>query len=177
MAAGAWNRGAGPCPLRAAARAALVLVASALVASLTGCSLIGLGVGSAVDATRSREPLLLTPERAAYLPAGTPVTLVMADSSTIIGFVLDPQVAKGDSRQTGVRVAHLRSQSPASIDTLLVPLDQISYARAAPVRHGARTGFRAGMKADLIVLGVAAAAVLFILLILLLVSSSGFSFG
>ena len=177
MAAGTWNRSDGPYPARAAARAALVLVAIALAVSLTGCSLIGLGIGSAVDATHSREPLLLTPEDAADLPAGTPVTLVMADSSTIIGVVIDPQVARGDSRQTGIRLVHLLSERPTRIDTLLVPLDQISYARAAPTHHGGRTGFRTGMRADLIVLGLAAAAVLFVLLIFLMVSSSGFSLG
>lgn len=181
MAAGKWVRA---ClahlrgkPTRPGAVAALCIAALALAGGLSGCSLIGLGVGAAVNSTRPNELLLLTPERAAYLPTGSPLTLVMTDSTTITGVVLDPQFPDGvDSRQKGVRLAHLHSERPATLDTLLVPIDRIAYARSPRPRHAARSGFRAGLVADLAVLGVLAVTVLLIVFILLMLSSSGFNF-
>ena len=102
----------------------------------------------------------------------------MNDSTTIIGVVLEPEFPGGvDSRQSAVRIAHLRSQNPARLDTLVVPIDRIAYARSPHPRHAARAGFHAGLIADLAVLGIVAVAVLLVLLFLLMLSASGFSMG
>lgn len=177
MAAGKWIRVAGRVPARPRTIAALCLGALGLV-SLSGCSLIGLGVGSVVNSAHSGNVIYLPPERAAYLPTGTSATFVMSDSTRITGVVLDPQFSNGvDSRQTVVRLAYMRSESPPTPDTLRVPTDRIAYARASSPLHAARKGFHAGLIVDLTLLGLAAIAALLLLIFFLILASSGFSFG
>ncbi|MEO5617948.1 MAG: hypothetical protein ABIS67_09260 [Candidatus Eisenbacteria bacterium] len=156
----------------------VLLLVVALVVPMSGCSLIGLGIGAGVEASRSKAPVHLSSERAAYLQTGSLLTLVMTDSSTITGVVLDPQFPAGvDSRQTGVRLAHLSAEHPAIFDTLLVPFEQVAYARSPRLRHAARNGFRVGLKMDMVVLGLVGISVLLALLFFLMLSQSGFSLG
>ena len=174
MASGKWSRTARRSPDRADSIAVLRFTAIALALSTSGCSLIGLGVGAGIDARRSRVPVHLTAEHAASLPAGSPLTLVMVDSATVTGVLLAPSF---DSRRTELRLAHLRTERPAALDTLIVPVDRVAYARSPRLREAARKGLRIGMTIDLVVLGIAAVSTLLFLVFIVILQASGHGFS
>ncbi len=171
MADGKSNRTARRLSSRLAPTGVLRLVALALPALLSGCSLIGLGVGAGIDATRSRAPTHLTPDGAADLRVGSALTLVMVDSSTITGVLLASQFHEE------LRLAHLRAGRFATLDTLLVPLDRVAYAQSLRPRHAARRGFKIGLTVDLAIAAIVALVTVGVLLILLMLSQSGFTLG
>ena len=141
----------------------------------SGCSLIGLGIGGAVEAGRSKAPLHLTSVAAANLKPGSALMLVMTDSSAVTGVLLAPQPRRDvDPPGVGLHLARLRPKSRLTLDTLFVPLEQIAYARTPRPRHAALHGFTTGLKVDLIVIGVVGGMALLFLLVL---AQSGYSMG
>jgi hypothetical protein len=65
--------------------AAVLLLASLTSVHLTGCSLVGFGIGAVVDNARVTRLESDRPHRVVRLTRGTPVTLVLTDSARVSG--------------------------------------------------------------------------------------------
>jgi hypothetical protein len=156
-------------------------VALALALGACGCSLIGLAGGAGVDAIKGRHADRLTADELPALKNGTSVTLLMADSSALVGRKIAAQAAdsSGDTL-LGLRLLLPPVGDSWVGDTTVVPLAQILEGTAPHQGHAAQKALKAGAKGDLVVLEVAAAiavaAVLIGLLFAAILSGSGFSF-
>ena len=130
----------------------------------SGCSLIGLAVGTGVDAARAKAPRPVATTSVARLRSGQIVTLVMADGSRITGRTLGLEHGGPPSH---VRIARKGRRGASTADTVDVSLAEVSYILLERSHPAARTGFFIGLCADAATL---AAVVVFIGL---LVASGG----
>ncbi len=159
----------------------LRLAAFVFALSASGCAVIGLVGGTAVDVVRKHPPESVSPAALAAVTDGSRLTLTLLDSTAVEGKKLSSRPSDYDSTKTlsVLRIQTTRDDSRAG-EPLVIPISHVVTATVAGRRNAGQKAAEAGTKTDLVVIKAATGLVLVVAVIVgifgLVLVSSSFSF-
>jgi hypothetical protein len=124
-------------------RCRAVLLSSAIGLALTGCTLIGFGIGAVADA--SKKPIVVSGEQVAAIENGASVRIELKDGRRIRGKYLGlvPAEGSGPEGPTAILVDTGSGSAPP------IPVAEVAEVRVSRKAHGKWIGAGVGAALDI----------------------------